>query len=128
MLGIAVEKVCQIVGRAKAFDVKVEVVEPEPGSNPTDEGMLEVLEDYQEDATEAELQELIEGLNEEEQVNLVALAWLGRGTYGADEWEAALAEADRAHNEHTAEYLLGIPLLGSYLEEGLSMLGYSCEE
>lgn len=128
MLGIAVEKVCQIVGRAKAFDVKADVIEPEPGANPTDEEMLEVLEVFHEDPEEAELQELIVGLNEEEQVNLVALAWLGRGTYGADEWEAALAEADRAHNEHTAEYLTGIPLLGSYLEEGLSMLGYSCEE
>ena len=37
-------------------------------------------------------------------------------------------EAARAHNERTAEYLLGEPLLGDFLEEGLSMLGFSCED
>ena len=37
-------------------------------------------------------------------------------------------EPARAHNERTADYLLGMPLLGDFLEEGLSMLGYSCEE
>ena len=37
-------------------------------------------------------------------------------------------EAARAHNQRTAEYLLGMPLVADFLEEGLSMLGYSCEE
>ncbi len=34
----------------------------------------------------------------------------------------------RARNQRTAECLLGTPLVGDFLEEGLSMLGYSCEE
>jgi len=128
MLGIAVEKVCFSILKARAFDAKVEVVEPDPGSNPSDEDMREVLEDYADDATFVELKDFIESLNEEEQVNLVALVWLGRGTFSDDEWEAALAEAQAAHNDHTADYLLGMPLLGDYLEEGLSQLGYSCED
>ncbi len=37
-------------------------------------------------------------------------------------------EAARAHNDRTAEYLIGTPLVGDFLEEGLSKLGYSCEE
>ncbi len=37
-------------------------------------------------------------------------------------------DAARAHNDRTAAYLLGIPLLGDFLEEGLSMLGRSCAE
>jgi hypothetical protein len=61
-------------------------------------------------------------------VNLVALAWLGRGDYTADEWDAALEAARDAHNARTAEYLLGIPLLGDFLEEGLSLMGESCED
>lgn len=128
MLGIAVEKVCFSILKARAFDAKVEIVEPEPGSNPSDDDMREVLEDYADDPTFLELKDFIESLNEEEQVNLVALVWLGRGTFSEDEWEAALAEAQAAHNDHTADYLLGMPLLGDYLEEGLSQLGYSCEE
>ena len=127
MLEIATDKVCYLVIKAHGFDAKVDVVEPDPGSNPADDDMLEVLEDYEDDPIASEMTDFINGLNEDEQINLVALTWVGRGTYGKEEWEAAVREARRAHNEHTAEYLLGIPLLGDYLEEGLSLLGYSCE-
>ena len=34
----------------------------------------------------------------------------------------------RAHNKRTAEYLLGMPLLGDLLEEGLAQFGHSIEE
>jgi hypothetical protein len=53
----------------------------------------------------------------------VALAWLGRGTYDIDEWHDAVQTARDAHNARTAEYLLGLPLLGDYLEDGLAMFG-----
>ncbi len=128
MLGISPEKVHFLILKAHEFDVKVDVVEPDPGSNASDENMLEVLEDYANDPVEEEITDLINSLNEDEQVNLVALTWLGRGTYGKEEWQSALRDAGDAHNEHTAEYLLGIPLLGDYLQEGLSLLGYSVDE
>jgi len=70
----------------------------------------------------------VRGLNEDEQIDLVALTWLGRGDGELDDWEELRAEASRAHNKRTAEYLLGIPLLGDYLEEALAQLGYSLEE
>ena len=73
-----------------------------------------------------ELTSLIDSLSEDEQIDLVALAWLGRDDYGASDWPSA--EAADAHNNRTANYLIGMPLLGDYLDEGLSMLGYSCEE
>jgi hypothetical protein len=53
---------------------------------------------------------------------------LGRDDYTVSDWPAVREEAARAHNDRTALYLLGTPLLGDFLEEGLSMLGYSCEE
>jgi hypothetical protein len=56
-------------------------------------------------------------------VQLVALAWLGRGTYDLSEWRTALDTARSEHRKRTAEYLLGLPLLGDYLEDGLSMFG-----
>ena len=127
MLTIAVEKVCDLIERARAFDVKVDIVEPEPGSNLSDDDMREVLEDYADDPTYQEIKSFIDGLNLDEQIDLVALTWLGRGTYSADEWEDAMNDARDAHNEHTAEYLLGMPMLGDYLEEGLSALDYSCD-
>jgi hypothetical protein len=38
------------------------------------------------------------------------------------------AEARRAHNRRTAAYLLGMPLLGDFLSDGLATLGYAPEE
>jgi hypothetical protein len=54
-------------------------------------------------------------------MRLVALAWLGRGTYGLEEWKDAVATARSEHSRRTAEYLLGLPLLGDYLEDGLAL-------
>jgi hypothetical protein len=64
----------------------------------------------------------------DEQVDLVALAWIGRDDYTAADWASVREEAAAAHNKRTASYLLGMPQLGDFLEEGLSLLGYSIEE
>lgn len=122
MLGINPEKVRQVITEARTFDAKEEVSDPDSGSNGADDGMADILEDFADDATYAELTEFIRSLDEEEQTNLVALAWIGRGTYEASEWEEALAEARRARNARTAEYLVSLPKLGDYLEEGLAQM------
>ena len=128
MLGIAVEKVCDAIVHVRAFDTEVDVAEPSPGLNFADDRMVEVLESYSRDQSYDELADFINALNEEEQISLVALAWLGRGDFTSDGWEDALEAARDARSDHTDTYLLGIPLLGNYLEEGLSQLGYSCED
>ena len=128
MLGIHVEKVCDFVARAREFDVKVEVVEPNPGSNVSDDDFGSVLEDYADDPVFDELTGFLEALNEEEKANIVALAWLGRGDFSSEEWQDALAEARRNQHKSIANYLLGMPLISDYLEEGLSQFGYSCAE
>src|ERR1043166_1042576 len=126
-LGINPDKVSHVIFKARMFDAKEGVSDPDSGSSGADDGMVDVLEDLADDTTYQELMEYIRSLDEEEQVNLVALAWIGRGTYEASEWEEALAEAHHAHNNRTAEYLTGLPLLGDYLDEGLAALGESSE-
>lgn len=128
MLGINPEKVRQVIQEARTFDVKVADSDPDSGSNPSDDMGADILEDRPGDASYQELAEYIRSLDEEEQVNLVALAWLGRGTYSLEEWDEALAEARRAHNRRTAEYLISLPKLGDYLEEGLAAVEDSEDE
>ena len=125
---ISIDKVCFIIQKARMFDVKSEVSDPESGSNPTDDDMRDVLEDFSDDPTRQELISFIRDLDEDDQIALVALAWVGRGTYSADEWDAALEAAREAHNPRTAEYLLGLPLLGVYLEEGLDAFDENCAD
>ena len=127
-LAISPEKVCFIIIKAKEFDAKDAVTEPDPGSNPSDDMAAAVLEDHEDDPVLEELTSLINALSEDEQVDLVTLMRLGRGDYAVGEWNSAREEAARAHNENTATYLLGTALLGDFLEEGLSALGKSCEE
>jgi hypothetical protein len=120
--GINPDKVAGIIEKARMFDAKEEVSDPDSGSNATDDDMRDILEDAADDPTWQELLQLIRDLDEDEQINLVALAWLGRGTYERGEWNEARTQARAAHNKHTAEYLVALPLLGDYLEEGLATL------
>ncbi|MFQ5535254.1 MAG: DUF3775 domain-containing protein [Sphingomonadales bacterium] len=125
MLGIDPVKVGFIIVKAREFFVKGA---PVPCTNPLDDDERQILHDYVEDANYEELKDAIDQLNVEEQYNLVALMWLGRGSYSNDEWRDAIVDARAAHSDHTADYLLGTPLLPDYLEEGLSQLGFSLED
>lgn len=127
-LTISPEKVCFVIIKAKEFDAKDEVTEPDPGSNPSDDKGIAVLEEHEDDPVVEEFTSFINSLSEDEQIDLVTLAWLGRDDYSASDWPTVREEAERAHNERTAEYLIGMPLVGDFLEEGLSMLGHSCED
>ena len=124
---ISPEKVCFVVIKTHEFDVKDAVTDPDPGSNPSDDNMTAVLEDHEDDPVMEELSSFIGAMSEDEQIDLVALAWLGRGDYTAEDWPSVREEAARARNQNTAGYLLGMPMLGDFLEEGLGLLGYSCE-
>ncbi|WP_169568090.1 DUF3775 domain-containing protein [Sneathiella limimaris] len=127
MLQIAVEKVCDVIIKALALNSSYE---EEGGDDFVD---LPVIDDEmefseKEDDRYIELRRVINKFNIEEKQDLVALAWIGRGSFGADEWEDALAEVDNINPEHIADYLINMGQLGDYLEEGLSELGYSSEE
>jgi hypothetical protein len=126
-LSISPEKVSFFIAKAHEFDVKDGVSDPDSGSNATDDAMVDVLEDHADDPTFQELTTFINALNEDEQIDLVALTWLGRGDGTISEWDDLREEAARLHNKRTAAYLLAKPMLGDQLEEGLALFGVSCE-
>jgi hypothetical protein len=127
-LSISEQKLCFIIAKAREFDVKDVVTDPDDASNATDDAMISVLEDHKDDPVVQELVAVIYAMSEDEQVDLVTLTWLGRGDGTIEDWSELRAEAARAHNRRTAAYLLGIPLLADYLEEAISQFGISCDE
>ncbi len=127
-LTVSSESVCFIIVKAREFDAQDVVTDPESGSNAADDRMASVLEAHSDDLTQKELVAFINALNEEEQADLVALLWLGRGDGTLEDWPDLRDEAQRQHNKRTAAYLLGEPLLSDHLEEGLSQFGFSCED
>lgn len=124
MLDIAPEKVGHIIIRARELDSKVDAWD----TAEDDADAATILENRGDDATEAELREFIKGLNVDEQASLVAVMWVGRGTYEADEIEEAKQVAAAEATNPTEDYLLGIPLLADFLEEGLSRLGIEIDD
>src|SRR3954454_19936254 len=85
-LAISAEKVAFIIEKAREFDVKEADSDPDSGSNPTDDDAVDVLTDDGSDPTGQELGSFIFALNEDEQIDLVALTWLGRGEGTIEEW------------------------------------------
>jgi hypothetical protein len=120
MLDLNPETVQFIIERAREFQVREEPGAPEE-PDPAD-WSSELLATYAEDPIFQELKATIEDLEPDQQVSVVALMWLGRGDYTADEWSSALRRAGESWNERTAEYLIGTPLLADYLAEGLEQL------
>ena len=130
-LAIPVDKVCWMIVKAREFDVKNPPSEPDPASNASDDMMISVLEEQADDPVEQELRTFISSLSEDEQIDLVALVWLGRDDSTLADWPAIREEAARGHGNHprhTANYLLGEPLVSDFLEEALSLFGKSCDE
>ncbi len=92
-LSISPEKLGFVIAKAREFDVKDVVTDPDDSSNPTDDGMLSVLEDHRDDPVVKELVGFIRAMTEDEQIDLVALKWLGRGDGTAEDWDELRAES-----------------------------------
>ena len=123
-LGISTDTVCWVIARARAFDAK----EAGEGDADPDEDDPEahVLEE-EGDTIADELREAIAEMNEDEQAALIALAWIGRGEFDVSEWSEAIRTAKERNLRNADDYLVGMPLLADYLEEGLSAFGLACD-
>ena len=125
-LTVPLDKCAYIIVKAREFDQKVPPGGLDAGSNDADDDVKSVLEAYRGDATLEELTGALRSLNEDEQLDLVALAWLGRDDFIS--FAEAHEEAESMRDRHIPDYLVGTPQLGDYLEEGLARLGLSLEE
>ncbi|MBN1238708.1 MAG: DUF3775 domain-containing protein [Gammaproteobacteria bacterium] len=125
MLEVNPDTVRFLIDKAREFQVKESVTFPEEPLSPSDDDPVpQVLADHSDDPTLAEFRSTVEDLEPDQQVQLVALMWIGRGDYDVEEWETVLEQAGDSWNERTADYLIGTPLAGDYLAEGLDLLGY----
>ena len=122
-LTINPDTVCFVIAKAREVNVKVA---PEELADDGDD-MERILEDYADDATAQELKSFLDAQSDDVLRELLALTWIGRGDYGTDEWRIVMGDIKDVRDQHTADYLLGTPLLADYLEEGLSQFGLSCE-
>lgn len=121
-LSISPEKVFFIIAKSRQSEGNAN--QSDLAADPDDD----MPEDHRNTTDRSELSGFIRGLNVDEQIDLVALMWLGRGDGDLDSWRDLHAEASRAHNNRTASYLIGTPMLADYLEEALTQFGKSFED
>jgi Protein of unknown function (DUF3775) len=120
------DTVCYLIIKMRELSVKMTPQALMPGDNPVDNADREILFSYPDDPTEEEIQKTIETLNEDASTELFALVLLGRDDFA--DWQSALVAARENPDLRTAHALTGIPLVATYLEDGLTQLGYSCAD
>ena len=127
------ETICRLILRAKELEAQVPAVDPDDDPEDVDdlddEGgeALSVLEDELNDGVEEEVRAVLDDLAEDQLAEIVALAWVGRGTYDSSEWDDAFEEAGTLDGEERIDELMDMPLLGGHLEAGLAAFDYSCD-
>lgn len=131
------ETICRLILRAKELDAQVpgddadadpgNADDLEDGDEEGEGGALSVLDDDLNTGVEEEIIALLDDLAEDQLAELVALAWVGRGTYDASEWDEAFEEASGLGVDERIDELLEMPTLGGHLEAGLAAFDYSCE-
>ena len=127
------DMLCRIVLRAKELEAQVPASDPDEDSDNVDdyddEGgeALSVLENELNTGVEEELRVALDDLADDQIAQVVALAWVGRGTYDVSEWDDAMVEASDLGSEDGIDELLEMPLLASHLEAGLAAFDYSCD-
>jgi hypothetical protein len=128
------ETLCRLILRAKEMEAQVPAADPDEDPDNVDDfdddaedQALSVLEDELNSGVEEEMRATLDDLADDQLAEVLALAWVGRGTYDVSEWEDAFAEASENDPESAIDELMDMPLLASHLEAGLSAFDYSCE-
>ncbi len=119
------DTVSGIIDIAREFNEQDDVTPLEDEAEPDidDENLTGLmLNRHGKDPYYQQLKATIEDLEPDQQITLVALMWVGRGDYTLDEWDDAWDHAQESWNDHTADYLIGTPLLADYLAEALDQL------
>jgi hypothetical protein len=125
MPDINTDKVCYVIAKARELESEDEGAEAD-ASSPSDDKFVSVLRDGARGSARAELTGFIDAMDEDEQCELIALSWIGRGDFDSEEWKLAIDEARTRRRRAPSGYLLGNPLLAAHLESGLAEFGESC--
>ncbi len=125
-LEVSSETVCRLIQLAREFHAQEGVVIPDEPGSPADDWPTQILASHAGDLTLEEFCAIVADLEPDQQQQVVALLWLGRGDFGLDEWQETLDRAGDEWTPDTAHYLIAHPLLAEYLSEGLELHGLRC--
>jgi len=127
-LSVSLETVCRLIVRARELEAQVPSIETDDEEDPTDsDDEYSVIEDEANEVIEEEIMASLDDLADDQIAEVLALAFVGRGTYDPSEWEDALEAANDPDSDDPVDQLLEMPMLAAYLEAGLAAFDLSCD-
>ena len=122
-LSVSSDYLARLVVKTRGLQAREAEVDPDSGSNPTDDNMIDTLQDSFGDLSREEVQRELQGLDDRQQAELVALMWTGRGDAEPEEWNQTVELARQLKDGPTPRYLLRHPLVAEHWQEGAAKLG-----
>jgi len=126
-LSIPTNYLARLIVKVRGLQAREGEVDPDSGSNPIDDDAVDALQETPGDLSREEVREEIQGLNDRQQAELVALMWIGREDAEPEEFEATVQLARDLKERPTPEYLLKHPLVAEHWSEGAERLGISLD-
>lgn len=140
MLSVNADVVCRLIDLSHIFHGQEGLVIPDEMDNaelgssvaladsPADDAPRQMMAGHGDETSLQEFRTIIDAMDPDQQHEVVALLWLGRGDYTLEEWDDIVEQARDQWTPDTADYLMDHPLLASYLQDGLEQHGYDCSE
>lgn len=130
------ETYCRLILRAREMEAQVPAEDPDEDPDNVDDTsdddedpaqVLSVLNDEM-NSVEEEIAAALDDLADDQLAEVLALAWVGVGTFDSTEWEDACAEANDLDADERIDELMNMPTLAGNLESGLAAFDYSCDD
>lgn len=129
------ETLCRLILRSRELEAQVPASDPDDDADNVDDlddqdgedQVLSALQDELNTGVEEEVRATLDDLADDQLAETLALAWVGRGTYDASEWDDAFAEASDLSTDEAMDELMDMPLLASHIEAGLAAFDFSCD-
>jgi hypothetical protein len=127
-LRINPDKVCGFLQAARESAAKIPATTGDRTTTGDDSPLTFMEDNGEQDTAREQMVEFVGGLNVEEQVDLLALIYLGRGDFDLAEWDSALTEARDRIAAGDADFMIGDRALPAYLGEALDAFGKTCPD
>ena len=118
------ETLCRLILRARELEAQVPADDPDEDPDNVDDLTTRAARRCRcsrtssTTASRRRCRRMLDDLADDQLAETLALAWVGRGTYDASEWDEAFAEASDLDADERIDELLDMPLLAGHLEAG----------
>jgi hypothetical protein len=98
-----------------------DILHPQTSSNPEDSRSLLSLHKVKGTPPYKKLNRLVDHLQPHQRCQILALIWIGRGEFSADQWELAINKAKEFKQHNITDYMISLAEVSSFLKNGIKL-------